>query len=421
MPSSTWQRTLYLGLLLFGASLPLSKSASNILLGALYLSAAAGALYSREFRESVVRSCRQPLTAALALFSLVAYAGIIHSDIYSEGFAVANKFVSLPAIYFFVSVLLQSEPGEDARARKAESLLASFLAGLAALDVLGVMTFVGVIGDRAFTFPLQPLSIHHIWFSNINAIGLYAAAFMLLFGRRGTSRRGKFYLGGFLALSFACILLSTSRTAWFSIALTAAIMALVVIRSRKTIFLMFVVSALAFVSAYQFVPIVHDRIDQIANDVALFSVSNKKPSSIGSRLHMWKASLKMFQSRPFFGVGTGDYIHMIEEYRRLRLLPRHLLDYNQPHNMYLFTLATNGIVGLTALLLIFYRSLRLAAATVRTGAGEKLFAYLAMATAVHFMVAGFMDSFFNIQILRYAFAFVMGVCLRGFANGLCRK
>jgi O-antigen ligase len=243
---------------------------------------------------------------------------------------------------------------------------------------------------------------------------------MLLFGRRGTSRRGKAYLGGFLVLSLASILLSTSRTAWFSIVLTASIMAIVVIRSKKTILLMFLVSALALVSAYQLVPIVHDRIDRISDDVAMFFVSSKKASSIGSRFHMWKASLMMFQSRPFLGVGTGDYIHAMEEFRRLRLLPRYLLDYNQPHNMYLFTMATNGIVGLTALLLIFYRSLRFAVPTVRSGDGEKLCAFLAMATAVHFMIAGFMDSFFNIQILRYSFAFVMGVCIRGSANSLRR-
>ncbi len=50
---------------------------------------------------------------------------------------------------------------------------------------------------------------------------------------------------------------------------------------------------------------------------------------------------------------------------------------------------------------------------MRSGGDGLLLAFLAMATAVHFMIAGFMDSFFNIQILRYSFAFIMGVCIRG--------
>ena len=39
-----------------------------------------------------------------------------------------------------------------------------------------------------------------------------------------------------------------------------------------------------------------------------------------------------------------------------------------------------------------------------------------MATTVHFMIAGFMDSFFNIQVLRFPFAFIMGVCIHSSAN-----
>ena len=119
MSSSSWHRALFPGLLLFGSSLSLSKGASNILLGVLSLSAIAGALYSKEFRDDLRRSCRQPLTAALALFSLIAYLGIVHTENVADGFNIANKFVSLPAIYLLVSVLLQAgrdEAGEIGRA-----------------------------------------------------------------------------------------------------------------------------------------------------------------------------------------------------------------------------------------------------------------------------------------------------------------
>ena len=77
MSGSSWHRLLYPGLLLFGLSLPLSKSASAILLAALCLAALIGAISSKEFRDDLRRGCHQPLTAALALFSLVAYLGII--------------------------------------------------------------------------------------------------------------------------------------------------------------------------------------------------------------------------------------------------------------------------------------------------------------------------------------------------------
>jgi O-antigen ligase len=98
------------------------------------------------------------------------------------------------------------------------------------------------------------------------------------------------------------------------------------------------------------------------------------------------------------------------------LLPDSLMAFNQPHNMYLFSLATNGLVGLAALLYIFYRSLTCVVPIVRADGGGNLFAFLALATVAHFMIAGFFDSFFHIQILRYSFAFIMGVCIRSSAN-----
>ena len=416
MSSSSFQRLLYPGLLLFGVSLALSKSASNVLLVALYLSAIVAAFLNKDFRADLVRSRHQPLTAALAIYCLVAYAGIIHTERYADGFSVANKFVSLPAIYFFVSVLLQSEQDEDARTRKAEFLLFSFLAGLTALNLFGALTFLGVVGDEKYVLPLAPLGLHHIWFSNLNALGLYTAVALLLFTRIGASTRGRVFLGFFLLLSCLCILLSTSRTAWFSIAVTAAILAAVMMKNKKTILLFLLLSVLTFTCVYRFVPLVHDRVNLIASDIALYSADQKAESSIGGRILMWKAAYRMFSWHPWIGVGTGDFQLTMKVLRRSRLVPFYLLAFNQPHNIYLFAMATNGLAGLTALLYIFFRSLRSVVPDLRSAGTGKLFAFLAMATAVHFMIAGFMDSFFNIQILRYSFAFIMGVCIRSSVN-----
>ena len=69
-------------------------------------------------------------------------------------------------------------------------------------------------------------------------------------------------------------------------------------------------------------------------------------------------------------------------------------------------------MGLAALLFVFYRSLRAVLPALRADGDGKVFAFLALAVTVHFMVAGFMDSFFNIQVLRFSFAFIMGLCVR---------
>jgi len=410
-------RLFYGALLLFGVSLGLSKSASNVLLGLLGLTTVVGALQNADFRAAFVRNRKQPLTAALISLYLVALFGVLFTENYAEGLNVANKFLGLLAIYYFVSFFLQSEPREEVRSKRAEHLLMAFLAGLGLLNALGLLIFIGAIGSAGFTLPLVPLNLHHIWYSNINALGLYTVMALLLFSPRAAATRAKVYLSLFLLLSVACILLSTSRTAWFSMALTLAALTFVVIRRVKVIVCVAAVSALAAAGAYYFLPVVHERVQLAAAEIALFS-AGEAYTSIGSRFLLWKSALRMFLSHPLLGIGTGNYVRALTADIESGLLPDFLREFNQPHNIYLFALATNGIFGFAALLAVFYRSLRFALPRLRAENTEKLFPFLAMATAVHFMIAGFMDSFFNIQILRFSFAFLMGVCVRGSLNRL---
>ena len=421
MTAASCRRLLYPGFLLLGLCLPLSKSASTILLGVLLALALAGLSNSREFRGEIRRAARQPLTAALAIFCLVAYAGILHTENHRDGLSVANKFVTLPIIYLFVSAFLQSDPNEEARDRRAANLLLSFLAGLATLDLIALASLLGVAGATRDTLPLSPLGMHHIWFANLNALGCYAAlAFLLCARSRGIPARGRAALWGFLLLSLTCVVLSLSRTAWFGMALTSAVLAGAAIRGRKTFVAAAALSVLAFALAYALVPPVHDRLRLIADETALFFSDRNVRSSVGDRFLMWQAALRMFRESPLIGVGTGDYSRVIAAWHDAGTVPAALLEFNQPHNIYLFSMATNGLAGLAALLFIFFRGLASVAPAVRSGGRGRLFAFLGMATAVHFMVAGFLDSFFNIQVLRYAFAFIMGVCIRGSASG-CRR
>jgi O-antigen ligase len=415
MPGTTgrarYASALAAGLLLFALTLPLSKSAGNVLLFLLYVVGVAGVVLDGAFKQAVAANLRQPLTSAFLLYFLVAFAGILFTEKPADGFHIANKFFSLPAIYFMVSILIQSLYGEGEERQSAERLLLAFLIGLMVLNVIGVSTFLGFIGNRKYVTPLFPLHVHHIWFSNINALGLYTAVSFLLFSRQGRVPRSRIFLYCSVALGLLCILLSLSRTAWFGIALTAAIMTFLMNKNKRIFFITVTITAAACVVAYLFIPFVHERIDFIVSDITLF-LAGKTETSLGMRLLMWKAAIMMFLSDPLVGVGTGDYGLTMTAYVAAGQFPDFLLQFNQPHNMYLFALATNGLVGLAALLYVFYRVVAVALPRLQGNEGERLFSFLAVAAAVHFLIAGFMDSFFNIQILRYTFVFVMGVCVR---------
>ena len=409
--------TLTWCLLLFAFTLPLSKSAGNILLFLVYPMAATGALLFKDIRASIASNIKQPLTAAFFCIFAVSFVGIFFSEKYIDGLQTANKLLSLLAIYLMVSVLLPTVQCKSNKTWSAESLILAFLIGLAILNVIGLMTYFGIVGEKKYVLPLAPLHVHHIWFSNVNAIGLYSAAAFLLYSRRRLPGIINSFLIISLTLAIACILLSTSRTAWFGVLLTSMTLAFLISKSRKVFFIIAGVAAVICVATYLFIPFVNERIHMIGSDISHYS-EGETVTSLGGRFLMWKAALLMFWSNPLIGVGSGDYVPTMAAYVNAGQFPKFLLDFNQPHNMYLFALATNGLPGLIALLYVFYRIFKFALpvlygeAVSSDSEKERLFAFIAIAAAVHFMISGLTDSFFSIQILRYTFAFVIGVCVR---------
>ena len=400
------------GLLLFSLSLALSKSATNVLMALIYLAVLFLVARYQPFRSTVMRYARQPLLLPLALFLSVAVIGLLFTENMRDGVGIVNKFFGLLLVYVMVSVLLDWLETAKGESSVAERLLLAFLVGIFVLDVIAVPSYLGIAGDNQIARSITPLlNIHHIWFANLNAVGMYAAAGILLFPHRQAGLRKKAFLVSFVILDGASVLLSASRSAWLGMLITVIVLAYLCVKKKKTYYILLAAVIGGAVLLYLFNGIVHMRVNRVSGDISLF-LAGQASTDVGERFLMWKAAFRMFLSNPLFGVGTGDYVSTMNGYMASGEFPTYLAEFNQPHNMYLFALATNGIMGLAALLYVFYRCLRFSAPLLRSGGGERLFAFLATATTVHYMVAGMTDSFFNIQILRYAFGFVMGVCVR---------
>jgi len=288
-----------------------------------------------------------------------------------------------------------------------------FIAGVLILDVIGLLTYLGIFADRKFSLPVYPMHVHHIWFANLNAVGIYAAASFLLFRTFPQENKRKTLFIVFIVLAILSILLSISRTSWFGMIATGIFLAYLYTDKKRIFFFTIVGGVSGCLLAYFFIPFIHDRINTIYTDIVVYSTTGGDAySSLGDRFLMWKSAIKMFSTNPLFGIGTGDYVASIQAYVSAGQLPTRMLVYNQPHNMYLFALATNGILGLGALLFIFYRIFTLTRSFRDIPPGQQQLFFLATAVAIHYLVAGLTDSLFNIFILRLGFAFVMGICIR---------
>ena len=398
-------------LLLFALFLPLSKSAVTVLVGiaALYLFSLA--IAKGAYRAELKHFLDQPLLVPVLLPVGVAIAGLSLTEHLSDGLGIVNKLATLPLAYLVIAVMVDAADSGPSGSRTAETALLVFIAGVLLLDGIAALTYLGIIGQRKFTLPVYPMNVHHIWFSNLNAVGLYAALSFLFSGMVKSNRALRIFLAVFLGFAVFSILFSLSRTAWFGLFAAGIVLSYLLARTKRWFLLALATMIAGCLLAYQFSAIVQSRVNSIFSDIALYT-RGETFSNVGDRFVMWKAAFSMFLSNPLMGVGTGDYMATMREYVAAGTVPERILGFNQPHNMYLFALATNGLLGLAALLFLFSRVLALSLPLREAQPGQKQFRFLAVAVAVHYLVAGLTDSLFNIFLLRYTFAFIMGTCVR---------
>jgi len=365
--------------------------------------------FDKQVRMKLLFSLRQPLTLPMGLYISILCVGLLFSQDLREGISVVKQTANLFFVYLMVSVLLDVEQDNAKKAFYSQSMLFSFLMGIFVLDLIGFLTYGGIIGNRKWILPVTPLNTHHIWFGNLNAIGFFGTISLLLFPLHKRTRTQLTGLWVFVPAALVSMVLSTSRTSWLGAFCSGSVLLYFLIYKKRTFFLLSALLTAFCMSVYFICDMVHARIDQAYTDIALF-LSGNPSSSLGARFTMWDASISMFLSNPLFGVGTGDYKSMIASFVASGQYPEILGKYNQPHNMYLFALATNGIIGLSALLFIFYSILRYTRKLFYNQ--ERFYGFLVLAVSVHFMIAGLTESLLNIHVLICSLALLMGLGLR---------
>ena len=102
----------------------------------------------------------------------------------------------------------------------------------------------------------------------------------------------------------------------------------------------------------QLEPLMPGRLLETSQEVSEHK-SDAHLTSAGIRLEMYKNTLSLIKQSPFIGYGTGALRY---EYNKLANTQDTLLkDVPNPHNQYLLTFFELGIVGLSALIFMFYR------------------------------------------------------------------
>lgn len=97
---------------------------------------------------------------------------------------------------------------------------------------------------------------------------------------------------------------------------------------------------------------VSDRIEEITADIEQYEQGNSNSPS-GARLELWRGAWKLFMAHPLEGVGRENFNHGLKSLIVRGELNADVGIYRHAHNEFLRALATEGVIGGAALLLIY--------------------------------------------------------------------
>jgi O-antigen ligase len=102
-----------------------------------------------------------------------------------------------------------------------------------------------------------------------------------------------------------------------------------------------------------------ERTDLAVSEVREFSANGNVVTSTGQRIEMWRTALALVPEHPFMGWGKDGYMKKKQSMVQEGKLNPLVLGYTNAHNDYIDALVKHGVVGLFALLVLFFVPLAL--------------------------------------------------------------
>jgi O-antigen ligase len=299
------------------------------------------------FAEKAMAIFRSRLCLAFIAYYAAFVVGMLWTEDTVAGWEMVDR--QTPFLLFLL-YWSSAEPAYKAR------YISAFLAGLAVCAVLAHYNWLQLHwfpewprGIRVFKDPVDTAPfVDRIMYAPLLALGAYFSL------RRSISLAGLMPRAIFAALT--CVLLSNlifsgGRAGMVMFAALCIALAFEKTKSRGKALLVCAISfPIVLAGLYSTHSYFTDRVNIALEDIETFEQNPN--TSLGQRLVFWTTSFRLFINHPVTGVGSGDF-H--KEYARIKPSRWEATpDSYNPHNQFLLTGATTGLLGLTALLLIFY-------------------------------------------------------------------
>ena len=324
-------------LVLLVISLPFSVTLTDIICGLLVLYWLL--FYSnKKMFLAILKENPVVLFVCLLFFSFVI--SLIWSDDLGRGFKVITKEKFLLFIPIFMQLIKKEE---------RDTLIKLFVFSMVVLVFFSYMVYFGILDfiPKASKFNPTPF-MTHIPYNPLLAFTIYLLIYYFF---QIKQTKTKVFIAFLIIIMSVNMFITGGRAGQvaFFVLLLVAFFQFVRVNILKIIgFLIFLICI--FILAYNFSPIFKNRINAAIYDIK--SINENRNTSVGLRITMWENSIRIIKNNPFLGVGVGDFPN---EYKKIceKHTPNAISDVSQPHNMYLFVWASNGIFSFLVLIGLF--------------------------------------------------------------------
>lgn len=308
-------------------------------------------LYERDYDHQVLK---HPLTLAI-LFNLV---WLLFTSLTSEIPLVSFKFLLsrlwFVVPFFFFAIILF----------KRYSNIKLFI-WLYIIPLLGVI-FYTIVKHSMYGFNEE--SGHWVmtpFYNDHTAYGAILSLFIPILV--GFSFNKKYSIGTrivsvtFTIIYIIALILSYSRAAWISLAVSFVVFIIIILRIRFRWILL--TTGILVILFFTFQHQILDKLEKNKQDSSENFVEHIKSiyniSSDASnleRINRWQSAIRMFQERPFWGWGPGTYQFLYAPYQMSKektIISTNAGDLGNAHSEYIGPLAESGLPGMLSILLIF--------------------------------------------------------------------
>lgn len=269
----------------------------------------------------------------------------------------------------------------------------------------------GLWDKQAAHFVVSPFYNDHTSYGAATAFYLPFLV-MFMFNKRFSKPIHLFAIAAFAVVTMGFVL-SYSRAAWLSIAVTIGVWLILLLKIRfKPLFITFItLIALFFAFQTQILMKLESNSHQSSANMGthISSMSNiSTDASNLERINRWSCAIRMFADKPVFGFGPGTYMFQYAPYQLNKdrtIISTNAGDRGNAHSEYLGPLSESGVLGLLTFLLLIGVVIYTAVHTYTRVRDPRLkqIVLVALLGLITYYIHGFLNNFLDTDKLSVPF------------------